>query len=122
MWGTLLVMALVGSLVSCAPMTNRLELLNDQLAETNRKLSSANSKLSEANKKITTTNKHLENVQAKLHDANQKLETAEQAVAKIPGGIAGTVIEPECKGDSTGATTLKSYPRGISAIGAFPPH
>jgi septal ring factor EnvC (AmiA/AmiB activator) len=101
MWGTLLVMALVGSLVSCAPMTNRLELLNDQLAETNRKLSSA---------------------KAKLDDANRKLETAERAVAKITGGIAGTVIEPECKGESISATTLKSYPRGISAIGNLPPH
>jgi hypothetical protein len=82
-------------------MTNRLELLNDQLAATNRKLSSA---------------------KAKLDAANRKLETAERAVAKIPGGIAGPVIEPECKGDSTGATTLKSYPRGISAIGSLPPH
>ena len=91
-------------------MTNRHELLNAQLAERNRKLSFADSKLSEANKKITTTNKHLENVQAKLDDANRKLETAEQAVAKIPGDIAGTMIEPECKGDSTSATTLKSSP------------
>jgi peptidoglycan hydrolase CwlO-like protein len=95
-----LAIALVGSLVSCAPMTNRLELLNAQVAETNRKLSSADSKLSEANKKITTTNKHLETVQAKLDEAYRKLQTAEQAVAKIPGSTAGTVIEPECKGDS----------------------
>jgi peptidoglycan hydrolase CwlO-like protein len=110
MWGILLVIALVGGLVSCAPIPNRADLLNAQIAETSRKLSSADSKLSEANKKIRATNKHLENVQAKLDDANRKLETAEQAVAKIPGGIAGTVIEPECKGDSLSATPLKSSP------------
>jgi chromosome segregation ATPase len=104
-------------------MTNRLELLNAQLAETNRKLSSADSKLREANKKITTTNKHLEDVQAKLDDANRKLEAAEQAVAKIPGGIAGTVIEPECKGDSTGTIGSPLYlPRSVSAPGTLLPH
>jgi uncharacterized protein HemX len=70
--------------VACAPITDRLDLVNAQLGAANQKIAVSNAQLRTANRQLKETNdQRLRSLESKLDDTNRKLQTVEEAIKRI---------------------------------------